>query len=118
MNNKIEQFGLEKTTDYFSKLGYNVSRAAKGSGYDLLVTDNTSSFFVEVKATEKPKFNQRWLEKKEWNCLQSNPNNYLITLVTKAFTDQFELNVYDAKQLMDCFHTEETKYVFNLKDIK
>jgi hypothetical protein len=110
MNKQTEQLGIDAVIAYERRAGRAATRAHK-CGFDLVSKSRTEERHIEVKATEKRHFTDRWLELLEWQCAQSDPLFflYLVTQVSDGSPRIFE---YDRQKLQKRFNAEVRHYTY------
>lgn len=80
---KTEKYAITYTTDYYKKNGYSVKSVEKQNlGWDLEITKNKETFFIEVKGIVK-NFRSVFLSQNEYSKFKSK-KNYKICIISNC----------------------------------
>jgi hypothetical protein len=112
-NSKIESNGLKAVRNYERQYGRSKITRVFKCGYDLVskTPEGADERHIEVKATNKKAFTQRWLEQREQDALAKDSLFYLY-LVTEAQSAQPTIHIFEGSQLKKRFERCETKYLY------
>lgn len=108
MNLHVEKAAFVAVVSHELALGRNVSRAPRGSGYDLTSIGPDGKRHIEVKSTKKPRLTERWLEPLEFERLETDPLFFVYAVVDCAGTPR--VVEFDRDALMQRYAGPITKY--------
>ena len=117
-NKKIKERSYEIVRQYEAKNGRNVEEGNyEKDGYDLKSENTTEVRHIEVKGSKSDTIAWRWLEEKQFQNIQKDPE-FFVYIVKKVFSEKPEILELSPGKLKKIKFKELKHYVFTNKQLE
>ena len=117
-NKKIKERSYEIVRKYEKENGREVdAENYEKDGYDLKSQGSTAIRHIEVKGSESDAIASRWLEEKQFQNIQKDPD-FFVYIVKKVFSEKPELLELSPGKLKKIKFKELKHYVFTKKQLE
>ena len=117
-NKKIKERSYEIVRKYEKENGREVdAENYEKDGYDLKSQSSTEIRHIEVKGSESDAIASRWLEEKQFQNIQKDPD-FFVYIVKKVFSEKPEILELSPGKLKKIKFKELKHYVFTNKQLE